>query len=98
MLFADIDECDGINLCDQSCHNNIGSYTCRCTSSYLLGADAVSCEGNVYVTILFTNICLQIFSSRFSNYLIFIVPNIASNISITVSFTQTALLLLCSLL
>ena len=43
---TDIDEClAGTHLCNQTCTNNIGSYTCGCTPGYQLDEDGFNCEG-----------------------------------------------------
>jgi fibulin 1/2 len=45
--YADVDECaDGISECDQTCHNNIGSYTCSCDAGFTLNDDRLHCDGN----------------------------------------------------
>ena len=44
-LFADVDECAGINPCGPNtvCTNNIGSYACSCLLGYT--KDDVGCTG-----------------------------------------------------
>ena len=47
IFILDVDECDlGIDNCDQMCDNNVGSYSCRCRSGYVLSGDGYGCEGN----------------------------------------------------
>ena len=42
----DVDEClAGTHLCNQTCTNNIGSYTCGCRLDYRLNEDGLNCEG-----------------------------------------------------
>ena len=44
---ADIDECtEGIDRCEQNCHNSIGSYACSCFSGFRLDRNGVACNGN----------------------------------------------------
>ena len=44
ILCLDIDECaEGSHLCDQTCTNMIGSYSCSCGSSYRLASNRLSC-------------------------------------------------------
>nr|XP_006814884.1 PREDICTED: zonadhesin-like [Saccoglossus kowalevskii] len=43
----DIDECDeGIDDCDQNCHNTDGGFTCSCTEGYQLSADGKTCSSS----------------------------------------------------
>lgn len=42
-LFLDINECDGSNECEQTCHNTVGSYTCSCDAGYTSKGN--DCEG-----------------------------------------------------
>lgn len=48
-LFKDINECnDGINRCEHSCSNTIGSYNCSCLPGYMLNASTSypqTCDG-----------------------------------------------------
>ncbi len=42
----DVDEClVGTDLCNQTCTNNVGSYTCGCQPGYRLNEDGLNCEG-----------------------------------------------------
>ena len=42
----DIDECsEGIDRCDQNCHNSLGSYACSCDSGYRLDDHGMTCNG-----------------------------------------------------
>jgi len=44
--FTDINECsEGTDLCDQNCHNTVGSYYCSCNTGYFLTANGYSCNG-----------------------------------------------------
>ena len=48
MNVADIDECvDGVNKCDQICHNNNGSYSCLCDDGFALNDDGLHCDGKI---------------------------------------------------
>ena len=41
----DIDECtEGIDRCDQNCHNAIGSYACSCDNGYRIN-NTFTCNG-----------------------------------------------------
>ena len=44
---ADIDECaEGTAMCEQNCHDTVGSYTCSCSPGYTLNTvDGVRCHG-----------------------------------------------------
>ena len=45
MSQLDIDEClNEVDMCEQNCHNVIGSYTCSCEQGYRL-QDEISCVG-----------------------------------------------------
>lgn len=45
-LYADVDEClAGTHRCNQTCTNNVGSYTCGCRPGYQLNEDGLNCEG-----------------------------------------------------
>lgn len=42
----DMDECrDGINACQETCTNTIGSYICGCNEGYRLNSDGQTCYG-----------------------------------------------------
>ena len=41
----DIDECGGINGCQQVCENTEGSYLCNCTDGFTLLEDGRNCTG-----------------------------------------------------
>lgn len=43
---TDFDECSVNNGgCEQTCSNNVGSFTCSCASGYLLSDNGLTCEG-----------------------------------------------------
>ncbi len=42
----DINECKGVNDCQQLCTNMEGSYSCSCTQGFDLAEDGRSCTGN----------------------------------------------------
>ncbi|XP_033750619.1 matrilin-2-like [Pecten maximus] len=42
---TDVDECTELRLCDQTCINTPGTYTCGCREGYLLDTDNVTCNG-----------------------------------------------------
>ena len=42
-----MNECGGVNACDQLCVNNVGSYDCSCREGYLLDQDGLSCNGKI---------------------------------------------------
>ena len=45
-MHTDVDECsEGIDRCDQNCHNAVGSYACSCDSGYSLDENGVTCNG-----------------------------------------------------
>ena len=44
-LVSDIDECEMYSLCNQTCNNTAGGYTCSCEAGYKLATDLTSCEG-----------------------------------------------------
>ena len=42
----DLDECEAeVDECDQTCHNNVGSYTCSCGAGFTLNSDGFRCDG-----------------------------------------------------
>ena len=44
--YTDIDEChEGIHLCNQTCTNTNGSYTCQCQEGFRLDNNGVDCSG-----------------------------------------------------
>ncbi len=44
--YADIDECTEMtDMCDFTCRNTIGSYTCSCDNGYTLLPDGITCQG-----------------------------------------------------
>ena len=45
LYFSDIDECDGVNDCQQLCQNTEGSYTCSCSEGFTLNSDNRTCNG-----------------------------------------------------
>ena len=43
---SDVDECtEGIDNCDQNCHNTDGSYTCSCNGGCTLHSNGLTCVG-----------------------------------------------------
>ena len=49
LIHPDVNECTaGIHQCAQNCHNNVGSYSCSCTSGYRLNADGRRCDGKYF--------------------------------------------------
>ena len=53
---SDIDECqEGYHLCNQTCKNTVGSYTCQCSDGYSLGIDETSCFGKTSQSLHFAN-------------------------------------------
>ena len=48
ILTADINECNGDNLCDHNCINQNGSYLCLCRHGFVLLSNQKSCEGTIY--------------------------------------------------
>ncbi len=42
----DINECEGVNDCQQLCTNMEGSYSCNCTQGFDLADDGRNCTGN----------------------------------------------------
>ena len=47
-FYLDINECNGVNDCQQMCQNTDGSYVCSCTDGFTLEADGRSCAGIHY--------------------------------------------------
>ena len=52
IIYTDINECDGVNECQQHCHNTIGSYNCSCDVGFTLNRDERNCTG-IYAPILY---------------------------------------------
>ena len=68
ILCLDIDECaEGTHLCDQTCTNMIGSYSCSCDSSYRLASNRLSCT-DIDECTEGTNGCAQICINHVGNY------------------------------
>ena len=44
-FISDVDECSGVNDCQQDCENVPGSYNCSCFKGFELGSDGKSCNG-----------------------------------------------------
>ena len=45
-MILDIDECsEDSSICDHTCVNEPGSYTCACDDGYTLAADRSTCSG-----------------------------------------------------
>ena len=56
-MILDIDECsDDSSICDHTCVNEPGSYTCECDDGYTLAEDLSTCSGlfkyKRYITIM----------------------------------------------
>ena len=48
----DIDECEGVNDCQQLCENTVGSYVCSCNEGFTLAEDSRNCTGmSVYAAL-----------------------------------------------
>ena len=46
LFLADINECDaGNGGCNQTCNNEMGTFSCSCKDGFLLGDDAFTCNG-----------------------------------------------------
>ena len=44
---TDIDECSGINDCQQLCQNTDGSYICSCLTGFVLSPNGMECNGEL---------------------------------------------------
>ena len=56
----DIDECNDFNEgCAQTCTNVNGSYTCSCSTGYVLSNDAHNCTGIITYTVKYM-VCIFI--------------------------------------
>ena len=47
--YPDVNECEGVNDCQQVCENTMGSYTCSCMEGFTLAEDGRNCTGIVLV-------------------------------------------------
>ena len=47
VFFPDINECTGVNNCQQICTNTAGSYTCSCGIGFLLSENGHTCNGTM---------------------------------------------------
>ena len=47
---TDIDECSGVNNCQQGCINIPGSYNCTCGSAFTLDTDGRTCNRMINMT------------------------------------------------
>ena len=45
LALTDIDECNGVNDCEQTCTNTEGSFTCGCQDGFSLNTDGRTCDG-----------------------------------------------------
>ena len=50
-FYTDINECEGVNECEQICINTDGSHECSCRQGFELAADARSCNGKHLISI-----------------------------------------------
>ena len=66
IIFSDIDECNGVNDCQQQCNNTAGSYLCSCLEGFTLESDGRNCMGMpLYFSIIITILkCFLICSSK----------------------------------
>ena len=55
LSFTEIHECnEGLHLCEHSCINTAGSYTCACNTGYTLASNGFSCTSkSVYIIQLY---------------------------------------------
>ena len=44
-IFVDVNECEGVNDCQQRCINTVGSYNCSCQAGFMLNNDGRTCTG-----------------------------------------------------
>ena len=51
VFYTDINECEGVNECEQMCINTDGSHECSCRQGFELAADARSCNGKHLISI-----------------------------------------------
>ena len=50
-IIIDIDECqENTHLCNQTCNNTVGSYTCQCQEGFRLDNNAVDCNGMLNIS------------------------------------------------
>ena len=67
-FFLDINECaEGTHLCDQTCTNSIGSYSCSCGPNYQLASNRLSCT-DIDECAEGTNRCAQNCTNTVGNY------------------------------
>ena len=45
IAIIDINECEGVNDCQQLCENTVGSYSCSCNEGFTLAEDGRNCTG-----------------------------------------------------
>ena len=56
---ADINECIGVNNCEQECINKEGSYECSCREGFQLAGDGQQCIGKLQHIVCLENLfCL----------------------------------------
>ena len=46
---SDVDECLGVNDCQQECKNIPGSYNCGCYTGFELSSDQKNCNGRLFM-------------------------------------------------
>jgi hypothetical protein len=44
LFVVDINECIGVNNCQQGCNNTLGSFLCSCEDGFTLNADESTCD------------------------------------------------------
>ena len=52
MCYIDVNECEGVNDCQQLCENTIGSYDCACSEGFTLAEDGKGCNGKTHSKII----------------------------------------------
>ena len=52
LIRTDINECAVNSSCDHDCHNTPGSFLCSCRFGYRLADDGLSCEGQLFHTVI----------------------------------------------
>ena len=56
VFLSDIDECrEGLDECEQICHNVPGSFECMCRHGYYLAPNKKDCFGNHIQTTILTD-------------------------------------------
>ena len=90
IFISDVNECSGVNDCQQECENTPGSYNCSCYEGFELASNEKSCNGLLLL-------CIAILLSIDPYHFIFLSlvltecpeSNVCTHICAIINVTQT---------